>query len=132
MAVLQDTETIATLSTPVERTKAYDALRRQITESPDPLSEWITHQMEHNNGEQLLKTEVVTIKSELSVKKSKSKMGMGMGHFPRRSGDHHHYEDGSSLRAEEKLSQMGKGALKLGGKAGEKVGGWMKRVGKKV
>ncbi|KAF8538901.1 hypothetical protein BDD12DRAFT_883891 [Trichophaea hybrida] len=131
MVVLQDTEMIATLSTPVERTKAYDALRRQITESPDPLSEWTTHQMEHNNGEQLLKTEMVTIKSELSVKKSKSKMGMGMGHFPRRSGDHHHYEDGSSLRAEEKLSQMGKGALKLGGKAGEKVGGWMKRVGKK-
>ncbi|KAF8249734.1 hypothetical protein K440DRAFT_621207 [Wilcoxina mikolae CBS 423.85] len=129
-AVLQDAKTIATLSTPVERTKAYDALRQQIAESPDPLSEWITHQMEHNNGEQLLKTEVVTIKPELSVKKSKSKMGMG--HFPSRSGDHHHYEDGSSLRAEEKLSQMGREALKLGGKAGEKVGGWMKRVGKKV
>lgn len=129
-AVLQDTKTIAALITPVERTKAYDALRWQVAESPDPLSEWIAHQMEHNNGEQLLKAEVVTIKSELSVKKSRSKIGLG--HFPSRSGDHHHYEDGSALRAEEKLSQMGRGARKLGEKAGEKVGGWMKRVGKKV
>ena len=130
----QDTAAIPSLSTAELRTKAYDALRADIAGSPDQLSEWIAYQIEHNHGEQLLKMEVdpVTIKPELSTKKSKGRMAMG--HLPSRSGDHHHHFDELSAHrgAEEKLSQMGRGALKFGEKAGGKVGGWMKRVGKKV
>lgn len=128
----QDTAAIPSLSTTEQRTRAYDALRADIAGSPDQLSEWIAYQMEHNHGEQLLKMDPITIKPELSTKKSKGKMAVG--HLPSRSGDHHHHFDEISAHrgAEEKLSQMGREALKFGEKAGGKVGGWMKRVGKKV
>lgn len=121
---------ISSLSTAEQRTKAYDTLRADIAGSPDQLSEWVAYQMEHNHGEQLLKMDLATVKPELSTKKSKGLMALG--HFPSRSGDHHHFDEISAHRAEEKLSQMGREALKFGEKAGGKVGGWMKRVGKKV
>ena len=123
-AAIQDTKTIAALSSPEERAKAYDALRADIAEGPNPLGEWVEYQMVHNDGEQLLKTQIVTVDPESSIRKSKSR-----GHFAGRV--EQHGEAAPSGRAEEKLEKMGRGAMKLGEKAGGKVGGWMKRVGGK-
>jgi hypothetical protein len=125
-AVLQDSRTIAELKTPSERIKAYDALRADILAAPNELQDWIRYQMEHNNGEELLKSEIVTVKPE-TAKKGKNRMVLG--HFPSHSSSHHHT---GAEETKDMMEKMGRGAMKLGGKAGGKVGGWMKRVGKKV
>ena len=130
--VIEDTGVITALESPEERTRAYDALRGHIRNSSNPLAEWITYQMEHNNGEELLNSEIVSIKPGLAPRKSKSRIG-GLGHFPSRSGDGgSRHDEGTAYRAEETLEKMGRGAMRLGEKAGGRVGGWVKRVGKKV
>jgi len=130
--VIQDTRLIPALDSPEERIMAYDALRNHIRESPNPLADWISYQLEHNNGNELLDSEIVSTKPCLAPRKSKGRMG-GLGHFPSRSGDGgSRHEEGASNRAEEKLEKMGRGAMRLGEMAGGRVGGWVKRVGKKV
>ncbi|KAI5812137.1 hypothetical protein BZA77DRAFT_325272 [Pyronema omphalodes] len=128
---IQDTKVISTLSTALERTKAYDALRQSLIDTPELIQDWVAYQMQQNNGDQLLRAEIVAVKTDQTVKKSRSRIGLG--HFPSRSMDYHYEE--SAHKAEEKLAQVGRGALKLGEQAGAKVGatvgGWMKRVGKK-
>lgn len=120
-AIFEDINTITTIKNSLERTQAYDALRHKIMNAPNPLLEWTVHQIQQNNGNALLCTELVKIRPGHSLKKSKIDMGRA-----------DHQDDGTAHRAEEKLERMGRGAMKLGEKAGGKVGSWMKRVGKKV
>ena len=124
---LQD---IVLIPSSLERTKAYNDLRQNIIMSPNPLLEWTTYQMQHNNGDALLNSEVIKINPQLSIRKTRSKLGSigGSGKVER----HGSQEEIPTHRTEEKLERMGRGAMNLGEKAGGKIGGWIKRAGKKV
>jgi hypothetical protein len=126
--IFHDTRAIASITNRVERTKAYGSLRAHLQESSNFLSEWIAYQMEHENGEELLQTDIVAIKSDISLRKGKSRIGL-VPLFGR-SGERGNI--GPATRTEEKLEKIGRGAIRLGEKAGGKIGGWMKRTGKKV
>jgi hypothetical protein len=117
--ILQDTDTIAQLPTAAERINAYKALRNHLETTPTMLSEWIAYQLEQNNGEQLLRTPIVSVNPDLAAQKRKGKVTL-------------HSLPSDLEDSKEKLERVGRGAMKLGEKAGGKVGGWMKRVGKKV
>ncbi|KAI5779086.1 hypothetical protein EDC01DRAFT_318320 [Geopyxis carbonaria] len=126
--LFRDMKSIAALPTSAERTKAYNDLREYIANDNDgmQLSDWTRYQMEHNNGRELLEMQTTTLKpNSASLKKPKSNLTL-ISHAPNLEDVGRRGEE-----AKEKLHMFGKGALKVGEKAGGKVGGWMKKVGKK-
>jgi hypothetical protein len=129
--IFQDTRAIASIPNRVERTKAYDSLRAHLQESSNFLSEWIAYQMEHEKGEELLQTEIVAIKPDLSLRNGKSRIGL-VQLFGRSGEQQSDGNIGAVNRTEEKFGKMGRDAIRLGEKAGGKVVDWMKRAGKKV
>lgn len=143
--VFKDTHAIATLASPEERIAAYNATRDDLAKDDTHanLDEWLRWQLEHNNGQELLTSEIVTLRGRFAaggLKKSKSRMGLGSFHVSsHREPDGHDERIGgerigiSSEAAKEKLGIVGRGVMKAGGEAGARVGGWMKkRVGRKV
>ena len=117
--LFQDIESITALPSSVERTSAYNTLRASYVEDVDELSAWVQHQMQNNSGKELLSTQIVELKPSASIRKSKASMGIPGGL-------------GDSQARHEKFERLGKGALKVGEMAQGRVGGWMKKVGKKV
>ncbi|KAA8899771.1 hypothetical protein FN846DRAFT_169645 [Sphaerosporella brunnea] len=125
-SIFQEIGAISALTDPTERTRAYNALRIHLQQSGDLLSEWITYQMKHQNGEELLHTDMIAVKPHLS---SKSRARVGLGNF---FGKHPMDEVSGGDRVEERLERIGRGAVKLGEKAGGRFGGWIKGASKKV
>ncbi|TGZ78074.1 hypothetical protein EX30DRAFT_398143 [Ascodesmis nigricans] len=129
-AVFQDMKQIAALSSPVERAQAYNDLRVHILRQPSPLHEWLQHQMEHNNGQQLLEATIVEIRPGVGPRKSKSRMHLhslsqsnSVSSQRAASGAH----DPLPPPPPPGLEEHGSGKEKL--KAGAvKLGGWMRKV----
>lgn len=135
-ALFQDPKAIASLATPVERSKAYIDLRDHISRQPNELQKWLQYQMEHNNGQHLMETKIVDVRPGVAgPRKTKSRMHLHT--LSQGGGQGSSNGNGNAGQAPPPpppppgFEESGSGKEKL--KAGAlKVGGWMKKVTQKV